>query len=245
MSDEFKQKPLRLNGEGTGRIEDIAGSAVERTQREDRRAYVNPDDTPLGRERGGVSFGGEQHVRPSLPEIERGVLWAVMNDPERNAVEAVDLLKPEAFDGFENRLIYTAAAECVESGEMPTLAAVVARLRTRGADRAINRAFEISDGEQRSLDVGYHCLLLLSQQVKRDQIALATKIGGAALDPSVDALELQDQIEQEVFGIIPDIARKHIVTPDQVTGDVLDQYRENADNDGGLIGISRGYALLD
>lgn len=243
MSDDFAQGAMRAPASAPG-LQDIPGGAAS-ARRDRAEAYVNADKTPLGSDRGGVTFQGETHVRPALPEIERGVLWAVMDSPEPNAAIAVEMLTADAFDQFENRLVFEASAECVEAGEMPTLPAVCARLRSRGSDRAVTRAFEIADGDQRSLDVPFHAMLLLQQQMKRKQVDLASRIGSAALDPASDALELQDALEQSAFGIMPDIARKHVVAAADVTGDVLDQYRANADDDTGLIGIPTGYALLD
>ncbi len=143
-------------------------------------------------------------------EIEDSILGACLTD--RFALEDVkERLTPECFYNDWNRFIYKAILEC----EQPDILSVEERLKDMGKFNEIGSVYIADLTREASMNVEYHCQILIEKKIKRDVVDLCQNIQSKAMN-GVDTYDMLDDLNRAVDGLDKGIKSKESLTPSQI-----------------------------
>ena len=147
---------------------------------------------------------------PHNLEAEAAVLGAVLIDNEA-MVEVSEFLLPEYFYHEGNSLIYAAMIELYEKREpidAVTLTDRLKKMRKLAVAGGATRIAELSNNSSTAANAQYYGKIVHDLGVKRKLINLSASIGKLAFDDSEELQEIVDQVEEEVFAVSKEHARK-------------------------------------
>ena len=184
---------------------------------------------------------------PHNLEAEAAVLGAVLIDNEA-MVEVSEFLLPEYFYHEGNSLIYAAMIELYEKREpidAVTLTDRLKKMRKLAVAGGATRIAELSNNSSTAANAQYYGKIVHDLGVKRKLINLSASIGKLAFDDSEELQEIVDQVEEEVFAVSKEHARKSFIPVKSILTESFERIDELQHSGAGLRGLTTGFADLD
>ena len=184
---------------------------------------------------------------PHNLEAEAAVLGAVVIDNEA-MVEVSEFLLPEYFYHEGNSLIYAAMIELYEKREpidAVTLTDRLKKMRKLAVAGGATRIAELSNNSSTAANAQYYGKIVHDLGVKRKLINLSASIGKLAFDDSEELQEIVDQVEEEVFAVSKEHARKSFIPVKSILTESFERIDELQHSGAGLRGLTTGFADLD
>lgn len=187
---------------------------------------------------------------PQAPDLEQVVLGAIMLESDRLS-EVIGFLPVGVFYRPEHNTIYDAILQLFAAGQPVDIITVTEQLRSNGTLNQVGGSIYVTQLTNRiasSVNTEYHARLLIEAYYKREVIRCSTDAIEMAYDPSSDAFECIDTLEQSIIKI-NDIttASGSMKTAEAIMVDVIEQAhrREDMFKRGLCTGINTGLVQLN
>ena len=184
---------------------------------------------------------------PSSLEAERGILGAVLLD-NQSLPAALETLRSEDFFSDHHRRIFDRMTELGEAGKAIDLLTLTEELRRKGdLDAAGGAAYLASlvDGVPRISNVGHYARIVKEKSMMRHLVETAHSIEQRALEAELDADEMLDTAESEIFRLAEDRIRQGFVTVKELVQKNYERLERLVTEGRTVTGLSTGYVALD
>lgn len=227
--EDHQQRPLRIEESGTPYpLSTMTGA------RRGRPANVVPLHEQAGR------------VPPQAVDVEQSVLGAMLI--EREAIpKAIEVLPADAFYEPRHQRIYGAMQGLFERGNPVDLVTLTEELKRRGDYEGIGGYYlsELTTRVASAANVEYHARIIAEKSLLRRLITTMTTVVGQAYDPTMDAFDLLDDAERQIFQISESQLRRGAVPMREVVRGTFEQLHSINGRVGGITGVPSGFANLD
>lgn len=131
---------------------------------------------------------------PQVIDAEELVLGTLLEFP-RSREEIFNIIKdPSSFYKEGHMIIYGVMRDMFFRHEPISATSVVSVLKKQEKLEFVGGPYYVSKLENRTTsDVGYYCLLIIQEYIKRELIRVSTEIVRSAYEPAIDSLELMEQ----------------------------------------------------
>ncbi|MEZ4901529.1 MAG: replicative DNA helicase [Spirosomataceae bacterium] len=192
----------------------------------------------------GVSMG---KLPPQAIELEEAVLGALMI--EKDALNAViDILKADSFYKEAHQRIYHAIITLFTKSEPIDLLTVTTQLRQLGELEIVGGAQYVTGLTTKinsAANIEFHARVVAESAMKREMIAVASKILQDAFEDTTDVFTLLDAIEQSLFKISESNIRKNYADMGALMTEALRELERRRELKDGLTGVPSGFTQLD
>ncbi|NNF59140.1 MAG: replicative DNA helicase [Rhodothermaceae bacterium] len=229
--DDQQQRPLRIEESGAPQY---PLSTMTGPSRRSRPANVVPMQEQAGR------------VPPQASDVEQSVLGAMLI--EREAIpKAIEILPADAFYEPRHQRIYGAMQALFERGNPVDLVTLTEELKRRGDYEPIGGYYlsELTTRVASAANVEYHARIIAEKSLLRKLITTMTGVVGHAYDPTVDAFDLLDNAEREIFQISESQLRRGAVPMSDVVKETFERLHSLHGRVGGITGVPSGFSQLD
>lgn len=186
-------------------------------------------------------------VPPHSIVAENSVLGAVLLD--KNAVIAVaETLLPDHFYDERHKKIYEAILSLYEARDPIDAVTLTERLRGQKSLKLVGGAAyltELVNKVPTASHVEHYAKIVKDLAIKRQLMSSASKLFEMSTDEGIDAAELLDHAETEIFSLSQRHISKSFVAVKSVLTDSFDRLDELAKSDGTLRGVPTGFKDLD
>ncbi len=193
-----------------------------------------------------VDFVLDGKLPPQAPDLEEAVLGAMML--EKQAPEKVlDILKEHTFYSDVHREIFVAIKHLYESGNPVDILTVTDQLRKEGKLELAGGAYyitKLTNKVSSAANIEYHARILIQKQIQRELIRISGEIGRRAFDEQIDAFELLDEAEKNLFSIKDESIKRNYSKIDDLISKAIKQIESITSNEG-LTGVPSGFTQLD
>jgi len=186
-------------------------------------------------------------VPPHSTEAEESVLGALLLD--KDAVIAIaEFLKPEDF--YDDRLkdVYQAILDLFEDRTPIDVLTVSDKLKSRKILKKIGGSAylaELANKVPTAAHIEHYGKIVKEASTKRSLMSAATKLVELSLDESLNAQDLLDKAESEVFSLTQTNLDKSFVQVRDALAESFDRLDELHKSKSGLRGVPTGYKDLD
>jgi replicative DNA helicase len=168
---------------------------------------------------------------------------------EREAIpKAIEVLPDDAFYDPRHARIYDAILGLFEKGHPVDMITLADELKRRGQLDAIGGAYFLSDLTTRvatAANVEYHARIIAEKSILRKLIETLSSNIVRAYDPSVDAFEVLDETESEIFRISDTQLRRAAQSMSSVLSETLENLEAIHGKESGITGVPTGFRSLD
>lgn len=189
----------------------------------------------------------EARIPPHSDEAEKGVLGACLID--KDAVVAVaEFLRPEHFYNENHGSIFKAILALYEERSPVDIVTLAARLKKqKDLTRVGGAAYlsELGSAVPTAANAEYYGHIIKNDFTKRQLINASGKITELAFDESVEASEVLDRAEQEVFSLSQAHLKQTFMPVREALAESFDRLDELHKKAGGLRGVATGFKDLD
>lgn len=153
---------------------------------------------------------------PQAIEIEQSVLGSILLSP--NSIDVVtDILKPDDFYDQKNQLVYGAILSVSSSKDDLDILTVTNYLKSKKLlEGEIHYLTELTGSISGSAHIETHARIVKQESIKRKSIFLGQKLMSDGYDPTVDALDLLENMNKEVTEIASSIEKKKSISLDKI-----------------------------
>lgn len=212
---------------------------------------------------GGVDLKRSRRKKPSvvdptkvdrLPphsiDAEKGVLGSIFLLPNESLAEALEKLKagPEAFYDLRHRTIYEVIVEMYDRREPIDVITVQQRLKDRQMLEAVGGAVYLSslpDGVPSAANVAFYLNVVREKYILRKMIQTCTGAVAQAFEHEGEVDVLLDEIERDILKISEQRIDTDARTIKQLVNTAISTIEDYHQRQGGITGISTGFADLD
>lgn len=197
------------------------------------------------RQSGALAPGGR--LPPQAVEVEQSVLGAMLI--EREAIpKAIEVLPDDAFYDPRHARIYEAMLSLFEKGHPVDMITLADELKRRGQLEDVGGPYFLSDLTTKvasAANIEFHARIIAEKSLLRKLIdTLATNIA-RAYDPTVDAFEVLDETESEIFRISETQLRRAAQSMSSVLMETLEKLESIHGQESGITGVPTGFRSLD
>lgn len=186
-------------------------------------------------------------VPPHSTEAEESVLGALLLD--REAVIAVaEFLRPTDFYETRHRDIFECCLELYEDRVPIDVLTVSERLKKRKVLKKIGGTAylaELANKVPTAAHVEHYGKIVKDTATKRSLMTAASRLVDLSLDEGLEAAELLDKAESEVFSLTQDSIKQTFTKVRDTLAESFDRLDELHKQSGGLRGVPTGFAALD
>jgi replicative DNA helicase len=186
-------------------------------------------------------------IPPQNPDAERGVLGAMLLDPDA-ANAAAEILTAEDFYPRRHRIIYEAILELSDAGRPTDVLVCEEALRLAGRLEESGGAEYLRDllaAVPSAANAEYYAQLVKESAVKRHLIQTCTRVIQQAYDGSAAPVDLLDEAERGIFAISEAHAQRDYAPVKAVIQKVLDSLERLHGQENALTGMATDYSDLD
>lgn len=188
-----------------------------------------------------------KHRPPQSFDAEKGILCAVLIDPD--AMEAVrgEHVVPDDFHHPHHAMIYQSMLELYEKNEPIDVVTVANHLMVQGKLETIgaNTLSVIEEFLPTSAAVLSYVRLVKGKSALRRLIAAAKSITEAAYAQTHDVQEVLDEAEQTILSIRETTAKKGVISLRELSKIAVEKYMALIENKNAVTGIGSGFYDLD
>lgn len=190
---------------------------------------------------------GGGRLPPQAVDVEQSVLGAMLI--EREAIpKAIEVLPDGAFYDPRHARIYEAILSLFEKGHPVDMITLADELKRRGLLDDVGGAYFLSDLTTRvasAANVEYHARIIAEKSLLRRLIETLSAGIARAYDPTVDAFEVLDETESEIFRISETQLRRAAQSMSNVLMDTLERLEAIHGQESGITGVPTGFRTLD
>ena len=186
-------------------------------------------------------------IPPQASDLEQSILGALMLEKDA-LVDVIDLLKPESFYEQAHQEIYRAIIHLFNNSTPIDLRTVTNQLRKNGQLELIGGSYYLASLTTRissAANIEFHARAVVEYAIKRELIAIATKIHKNAYEDTQDVFTLLDQAEQALFEITETNIRKSYTAIRSLLIEAFKELEAKRMHKDGLTGIPSGFITLD
>lgn len=186
---------------------------------------------------------------PSSQEAEKGVLSAMVQNPNEIIPQALLRLKADAFHIPAHKKIFELLLEMNDKGKAVDAITIVSELSDRHMLESVGGPVAIAELEtftQTPAHFGWYAEIVAEKSLLRRLIGTCSECITRAYDDQEDVTGLLDTAEQKILAVREDMEQKG-GTPrfaDQVAA-ALDEFEDRVRNPGVIRGFRTGYSVLD
>lgn len=186
-------------------------------------------------------------IPPHSEDAEISVLGALLLD--KDAVIAVaEFLEPEHFYDDRHKIVYECIIELYEDRVPVDVMTVSDKLKKKKALKEVGGVSFLAEMANRvptAAHVEHYGKIVKDQATKRSLMNAAAKLVNLSLDEGLDADELLDKAESEVFSLTQRHLDKSFTSVKATLADSFDRLDELHKMDSGLRGVPTGFKDLD
>jgi len=184
---------------------------------------------------------------PSSIEAERGILGAVLLD-NQSLHAALETLRTEDFFSDHHRRIFDGMIELAEDSKAIDLLTLTDELRRKGELESAGGAAYLAslvDGVPRISNVAHYARIVKEKSLLRHLVHTAHAIEQRALEAELDADEMLDTAESDIFRLAEDRIRQGFVTIKELVTKNYERLEKLVSEGRTVTGLSTGYHALD
>ncbi|MDR1180987.1 MAG: replicative DNA helicase [Bacteroidales bacterium] len=186
-------------------------------------------------------------IQPQAIDFEEAVLGAMML--EQNAAGLViDKLNGEMFYKDTHKFIFEAISQVFEKGSPVDLLSVAEQLRKNRRLDVIGGSYYLATLTNKvvsSANIEFHARIISEKYILRQLISVSTETIHNSFDESIDALELLDKTEKNLFDIAEQNFRRTNVDMSVLLQEFITELKEAKNNKNELRGLPSGFTDLD
>jgi len=188
-----------------------------------------------------------QKLPPQNLEVEQSVLSAILIDPDA-IIKVADILSPESFYDTSHRNMYEAMRQLYEKRQPIDAVTLTNQLKKNktlsnsGGAAAVARLSTIVSTAGNVLE---YAKIVADLAIKRRLISLSGELSQQAFDDGVDAAEVLNQAEQQVFAISHDTGSQSFTSVKDTLVESFERLDELQRTGGEIRGVPTGFADLD
>ncbi|HPE40472.1 MAG TPA: replicative DNA helicase [Bacteroidales bacterium] len=193
------------------------------------------------------SMGVTGKLTPQAVDFEMAILGAIMINSDAVG-EVIDTLTPQMFYKEAHQHIYTAVRELFKNSEPIDLLTVTNYLRKNKLLEFVGGPSYIATLTQRvasSANIEYHARIVMEKYVLRSLITTCSSIIKESYDDSKDVLQLLDEAETELFGIVENNFKRESKELTEVVRRALDELIQMRNSDDAYHGVPTGIRAID
>ncbi len=187
------------------------------------------------------------HIPPHSTEAEISVLGSLLLDKDA-IIEIAELIKGENFYDEKHSEIYEAILSLYEERSPIDILTVSERLKERKSLKRVGGSEylkEILNRVPSAAHVEHYAKIVKDSSTKRFLMAKATKLVDLSFDESLDANELLDRAESEIFSLTQNHLSQSFTPVRAALADSFDRLDELHKLDSGLRGVPTGFKDID
>ncbi|MDX9891317.1 MAG: replicative DNA helicase [Bacteroidales bacterium] len=193
------------------------------------------------------SMGVTGKLTPQAVDFEMAILGAIMINSDAVG-EVIDTLTPQMFYKEAHQHIYTAVRELFKNSEPIDLLTVTNYLRKNKVLEFVGGPSYIANLTQRvasSANIEYHARIVMEKYVLRSLITTCSSIIKDSYDDSKDVLQLLDEAETELFGIVENNFKRESKELTEVVRRALDELIQMRNSEESYHGVPTGIRAID
>ena len=184
---------------------------------------------------------------PYAPEVERAVLGAMIIDA-KVCVNAIDILRPEAFFQEKHQIIYTAIRYLFNKKQKIDMITVNNRLKETKELEKVEAPYyitELTSTVASGTHIEEHCRILLQYYMRREMIRLGSNIIQQSFDDSYDPIETIMKHQKEIDRVSGFSFKKGATSTVELKEKAIADIYEAQKAEDGIVGIKSGFARVD
>lgn len=180
---------------------------------------------------------------PQAKDIEQAVLGTMMMD-KGSLIIGKKLLKVTSFYHRKNQLVFKAILELEENGV--DILTVVDQLKKMGKLDDVDGPYYISQltNTYSINNMEYHCMILIQNELKREQIRIGGKLVTKGYDDTADCMETNQWINDQVNQLMGIVNISQEKTNSDLIREAISEIEE-AEKHGGINGVETGFKDID
>lgn len=186
-------------------------------------------------------------IPPQAIDLEEAVLGAILI--EKLAInEVINILSPRSFYKQAHEEIYKSIIHLFAKSEPIDVLTVTNHLRTIGKLELVGGPVFVTELTSRinsSANIEYHARIIAEQAIKRDLITTCSDTLKSCYDPTVDALNLIDDTQEEIFRISNSISSGDSKEMRGVLRVVMENMAKAMKLPDGITGTPSGFTDID
>ena len=194
-----------------------------------------------------TTAGNTSRTPPHSPDAERAVIGTLIVD--QSTIHSVaDILVDSDFYAQPNRLVYSAVMDLYNRAAPVDLLTVSEEMgRTDALSRAGGSAYlsRLCDSVASTKSVEHLARIVKEKSMLRQVIETTTGLLSDAYDPAVDALEVIQRAESEIYQVSSATAGRECTPVGESARHVLKRLEDIQGSPGGLTGVPSGLSRLD
>ena len=186
-------------------------------------------------------------VAPEARDLEEKVLGAIMIDHDAFG-NVAEILQYDCFADPRNQIIYQSMTKLYAQEAPIDMYTVIDQLTKDGNLEKIGGPYVIANMTTQvgtSAHLMYHARIVAQKALARDLIRMAINVEEKAYDGVEDVNDLLQEAEAQVFQISQNRQKRDVVPVGNVIGEAYRRMQNAAKQDGGLSGVTSGFAKLD
>lgn len=186
-------------------------------------------------------------VPPHSLEAETSVLGCILIDPEA-IIKVSDLLQPESFYQHDFQQIYAAMVSLFEKRQPIDAVTLAEELRKNKNLNSIGGAAkiaELSSAVTTAANVVQYAQIVADTAIKRKLISLAGTLSEQAFDAAIEAKDVMDVAEQQVFSLSHTVGTRAFIPIKDTLVESFDRIDELQRSGEALRGLATGFDDLD
>lgn len=184
---------------------------------------------------------------PQATDLEEAVLGALML--EKTAItEVAEILKVASFYKEAHQMIFQSMVDLFSRAEPIDILTVSSDLRKKAVLDVVGGAYyitQLTNKVSSAANIKYHAQIIAEKFLQRELIRISTEIQTEAFEDDKDAFELLDSSERKLFEVSQGNIKKDVRGINAVVKEALVEINSLKDKEGGMTGISSGFARLD
>lgn len=186
-------------------------------------------------------------IPPHSLNAETSVLGALLLDKEA-IIAVAEFLTPEDFYDEKHRLIFESIIKLYEERtpvDVLTASEKLKKLKSLKMVGGVSYLAELANSVPTAAHVEHYGKIVKDQATKRSLMRAAAKLFDLSMDESLEAAELLDKAESEVFSLTQKHVSKSFISVKATLADSFDRLDELHKKKDGIRGVPSGFVDLD
>lgn len=190
----------------------------------------------------------EGRIPPHSEEAEQSVLGSILIDKDA-LVTVASFLRAEHFYNDKNQKIYETILQLYEEGQPIDLVTLSEKLKQRRLYKkveAVSYLTELANLLPTSAHIESYARIICDYAARRSLITAAAKLTENCFNEEIEAGEVLDKAEQDIFAISQEAVRRDFISLKDALAESFDRLDKlQQKGAGGLRGVATGFADLD
>ncbi|MBC7425316.1 MAG: replicative DNA helicase [Bacteroidia bacterium] len=184
---------------------------------------------------------------PQAVELEEAILGALMLDKDALR-DSMALLKHQHFYSPVNETLFEAMIDLYAENKPVDILTLTEKLRSKGTLESAGGPIYLARLTSRvssAANIEYHIHIVIEKFIQREMIRISGKAIKDAYDETIDAFQLLDETEKNLYEVKNDGMKKSYQSISDVMSEAMSLIEKNADSKDGVTGVPSGLSTLD